>query len=66
MRKDDSRNAKRGLSVALYALAALAASSGLTGCLMIGASSRGGFFIWPGGLGLIVIVLLFLFLRGRR
>jgi hypothetical protein len=32
-----------------------------------GYSSRGGWFIWPGGLGLVLIVLLVLFMlrRGR-
>ena len=40
----------------------------LTGCLMVGGySSRGGWFIWPGSFGfLIILLLLFLFLRGRR
>ena len=38
-----------------------------TGCVVAGYSSGGGWFIWPGGLGLLVIVLLALFLlRGRR
>lgn len=40
---------------------------GLSGCLMVGYSSRGGAFIWPGGLGfLILLAILFFFLRGRR
>ncbi len=51
---------------ALTLLSSLAAASMLTGCLMIGGSSRGGFFIWPGGLGLIaVLVVLGLLLRRR-
>jgi hypothetical protein len=50
----------------VIALAALPACSLLSGCLVVGYSSRGGAFIWPGGFGLIVIiVLLWLFLRGR-
>ncbi len=39
-----------------------------TACIAVGGySSSGGWFIWPGGLGLIVIVLLLFFLlrRGR-
>ncbi len=45
----------------------LIASTALTGCIVAGASSTGGWFIWPGGLGLVVIVLLAIFLlRGRR
>ena len=40
----------------------------LTGCLMVGGySSRGGWFIWPGSFGFLIILLLFFFfLRGRR
>ena len=40
----------------------------LTGCLMVGGySSRGGWFIWPGSFGFLIVLLhLFLFLRGRR
>jgi hypothetical protein len=37
-------------------------------CIAVGAgySSSGGWFIWPGGLGLILLLLLlFFFLRGR-
>jgi hypothetical protein len=38
----------------------------LTGCLVAGVSSNGGAFIWPGGLGLVVIILLVVFLLRRR
>ncbi len=39
----------------------------LSGCLVAGVSSRGGGFIWPGGLGLLVLAaILLFFLRGRR
>ena len=44
----------------------LAATTGLTGCLVAGYSSNGGAFIWPGGLGLVVGILVVLFLLGRR
>jgi hypothetical protein len=38
----------------------------LTGCLVMGYSSGGGFFIWPGSLALLVVLaLLYFFLRGR-
>ena len=48
-------------------LATLLASTALIGCIVAGASSSSGWFIWPGGLGLVVIVLLAIFfLRGRR
>jgi hypothetical protein len=38
----------------------------MTGCVMFGASSSGGFFIWPGGLGLLVMILLVVWLLRRR
>ena len=37
-----------------------------TGCMAVGYSSGGGWFVWPGGLGLLVIVLLIIFLLRRR
>ncbi|HYP54006.1 MAG TPA: hypothetical protein VEQ42_10730 [Pyrinomonadaceae bacterium] len=38
-----------------------------TSCVVAGYRSGGGWFFWPGGLGLIVMVVLaFLFLRRRR
>ncbi len=44
-----------------------AMATGLSGCLVAGYSSRGGAFLWPGGLGfLLVVLLLFFLLRGRR
>lgn len=46
---------------------ALACLLPLQGCLVAGYSSRGGAFIWPGGLGLLVLVLIVIFfMRGRR
>lgn len=38
-----------------------------TGCLVIaGYSSRGGWFLWPGGLGGLLLILLVLFVLLRR
>jgi hypothetical protein len=38
-----------------------------TGCIVAGYRSGGGWFFWPGGLGLVLIILVLLFLaRGRR
>lgn len=56
------------LTAAAIAALALFATLPLTGCLMVGGySSRGGWFLWPGSFGfLIVLLLLFFFLRGRR
>jgi hypothetical protein len=66
------RNRQRKLSnFTLFAklmtvLAACFATLELSGCLMAGYSSAGGWFVWPGSLGLIVIVLLIVFLVRRR
>ena len=46
--------------------AALALCGGLSGCVVVGASSRGGFFIWPGGLGLLLMIVLVVLLLRRR
>ena len=45
---------------------ALLLTTPLTGCIAVGASSRGGFFIWPGGLGALVIILVIVLLLRRR
>ena len=38
-----------------------------TSCVVAGYSSNRGWFIWPGSIGLVVIIaLLFLFFRRRR
>ncbi len=38
----------------------------LSGCLVVGWSSAGGGFIWPGGIGLVVMILLVLFFLRKR
>ena len=35
-------------------------------CVVAGYSSRGGWFFWPGGLGLVVMIVLVLLLFRRR
>ena len=50
---------------ALLTLLATVAFS-CTGCLVAGYSSTGGAFIWPGGLGLLVVVILAILLLRRR
>jgi hypothetical protein len=35
-------------------------------CVGIGYSSRGGWFLWPGGLGLLLMIILVVFLMRRR
>ena len=47
-------------------LGGFGAANLLSGCVMVGYSSRGGFFVWPGGLGLLLLLLLlWLLLRPR-
>ena len=46
-------------------LLALLLGSTQTACIAVGYSSRGGWFLWPGGLGLLVVVLLVVFLLRR-
>ena len=52
---------------ATLAILALLAAGALSGCLVAGYSSRGGFFVWPGSIVITLIVLFVLFLlrRGR-
>ena len=47
-------------------LAASITTAGLSGCLVAGVSSGGGWFVWPGGLALLVVVLLIVFAMRRR
>ncbi len=55
---------KARLSVALLSLLVAPA---LSGCLVAGYRTGGGWFVWPGSFGfLIIILLLFFFLRRGR
>ena len=38
----------------------------LAGCIAVGYSSRGGWFVWPGGLGLLLLIALLLLVLRRR
>ena len=62
-----ARHSARDLTAqGTLAAASLLFLSTLTGCLMIGGSSRGGFFIFPGGIGLVVIIVIVALLLRRR
>ncbi len=52
----------RGLAVLCLGLVATM----LSGCLVVGYSSNGGWFLWPGGFSVLVLVLLIVMLRRRR
>ncbi len=54
----------RRYTVVAMAVATFACTT-LTGCFVAGVSSGGGFFIWPGSIGLLVILLIFFLLRRR-
>lgn len=55
------------VSAGAIVLLLFAAISPLTGCVAVGYRSGGGWFVWPGGIGLVVILLVVLLvLRGRR
>ncbi len=56
------RNTVRG---ALILLASLISFVTFTGCLVVGYSSRGGWFIWPGSITLLIIILLIVWLLRR-
>jgi len=47
---------------------ALLLAGTLTGCIVVGVSNRGGWFMWPRGFGLLFVfaILLILLLRRRR
>ena len=57
----------RRLRTAFLAYTGLVAVGALNGCVAVGYSTGGGWFVWPGGFGLLlVLLLLFLLLRRRR
>ncbi len=56
---------RRALRVMMVVLAAPLLAVGCTGCIVAGVGPNGG-FIWPGGLGLLFIILLVVFLLRRR
>ena len=63
-RKVQSSDAPR---IVCAAALGLLGCSALSGCLVAGYSSSGGAFIWPGGLGLVflLLVVLWFLLRHR-
>lgn len=45
---------------------ALLSVCGLCGCVVVGYTTSGGWFFWPRGLALLVVLLLVLLLAWRR
>ena len=55
----------RATNPALIALSLLTVLP-LSGCVMVGGyRSGGGFFLWPGSIGLVVLILLVVFVLRR-
>lgn len=51
---------------AAFLLVFLTGILSLSGCVVAGVSSGGGFFIWPGSIGLLLLILVVVFLLRRR
>ncbi len=56
------RNAVRGT---LILAATLILCTTLTGCLVFGYTSSGGWFIWPGSITLLIVIFLVVWLLRR-
>jgi uncharacterized integral membrane protein len=52
----------KNISVILMLLLALSMPS----CVGVGYSSGGGWFVWPGGLGLLLVIIVLILLARRR
>jgi hypothetical protein len=63
---DSRRLAGRMMRAGMVLAMGLAACGLLSGCLVAGYSSRSGFFLWPGSLGLLVIVVIVMAMMRRR
>jgi hypothetical protein len=38
----------------------------MSSCIGVGYSSGGGWFVWPGGLGLLIVIIVVILLARRR
>jgi TRAP-type C4-dicarboxylate transport system permease small subunit len=56
----------KSLRAACIMVLGLGGMSALSGCLVAGYSSSGGGFIWPGGFGLVFLLLILFFILRRR
>ena len=54
------------MKAAALLISSLACMAMLTGCIAVGYSSSGGWFIWPGGIGLLFLVLIIALVLRRR
>jgi hypothetical protein len=44
----------------------LSAQLATASCVGVGYSSRGGWFVWPGGIGLLIVIIVVVLLLRRR
>jgi protein-S-isoprenylcysteine O-methyltransferase Ste14 len=56
----------RSLTRAALAIAAIVPCAALSGCLVMGYSTQGGWWVWPGSLVVTAIILGLMFLRSRH
>ena len=56
----------KALRAMVLLVSGLGACSALSGCVMVGYSSGGGFFIWPGSIGLLVLLGILWLIFSRR
>jgi hypothetical protein len=50
---------------ALILVSSLILCTTLTGCLVFGYTSSGGWFLWPGSISLLIVILLLIWLMRR-
>jgi hypothetical protein len=63
---DEPRKLRRVADRSAICATGLLLAGMLSGCLVIGVSNRGGWFIWPRGFGFLLILVLLVFLLRRR
>jgi hypothetical protein len=66
MQKKLSDVVGRSLRAVCILVLGFGVTSTLSGCLVAGYSSGGGGFIWPGGFGLVFLLLILFFVLRRR
>ena len=57
---------QRLMKICCLLIGSLMCSLALSGCLVAGVSSNGGFFVWPGSISLLVLVFVLIFFLRRR
>jgi hypothetical protein len=50
----------------ILAIFTLLLALSMSSCVAVGYSSGGGWFVWPGGLGLLVVIIIVILLVRRR